>query len=134
MNDFDTKKFLFSFEGRIPRIEYWVYWTLPYLVLNTVFLIIDFALGLYDEEIGFGLLSGLFMLVAIWPTFAVNIKRWHDRDKSGWWMLILLIPFLGAFWALIELGFLKGTEGTNRFGLDPLGESGDEARSTPEEN
>ena len=46
----------------------------------------------------------------------VHIKRFHDRDKSGWWVLIGLIPIIGAIWLLIELGFLKGTPGPNRFG------------------
>jgi hypothetical protein len=46
----------------------------------------------------------------------VYIKRFHDRDKSGWWVLIWLIPIIGAIWLLIELGFLKGTPGPNRFG------------------
>jgi uncharacterized membrane protein YhaH (DUF805 family) len=50
----------------------------------------------------------------------VQIKRWHDLDKSGWWVLVNLIPILGGLWSLIECGFLKGTNGQNRFGPDPL--------------
>jgi uncharacterized membrane protein YhaH (DUF805 family) len=46
----------------------------------------------------------------------VYIKRFHDRDKSGWWVLIGLIPIIGAIWLPIELGFLKGTPRPNRFG------------------
>jgi uncharacterized membrane protein YhaH (DUF805 family) len=46
----------------------------------------------------------------------VYIKRFHDRDKTGWWVLIGLIPLIGPLWLLIELGFLKGTDGANRFG------------------
>jgi len=44
----------------------------------------------------------------------------HDRDKSAWWMLIILIPFVGGIWYLVEVGFLKGTEEQNQFGSDPL--------------
>jgi uncharacterized membrane protein YhaH (DUF805 family) len=47
-------------------------------------------------------------------------KRWHDRDKSAWWILIGLIPFIGWIWVLVEVGFLKGTDGPNRFGEDPV--------------
>lgn len=61
-------------------------------------------------------MSGIFSLLAIIPAVLVYIKRWHDRDKSGWWMLIMLLPIIDAIWALIELGFLPGTPGPNRFG------------------
>jgi uncharacterized membrane protein YhaH (DUF805 family) len=56
----------------------------------------------------------------IWSGLALAAKRWHDRDKSAWWILITFVPVIGGFWALIENGFLKGTEGPNRFGADPL--------------
>ena len=51
----------------------------------------------------------------------IERKRWHDRDKSGWWALLNLIPVIGTLWILIECGFLRGTYGGNRFGPDPLG-------------
>jgi uncharacterized membrane protein YhaH (DUF805 family) len=50
----------------------------------------------------------------------LGIKRFHDRDKSGWWLLISLVPLIGPLWLLVELGFLQGSEGANRFGPDPL--------------
>jgi uncharacterized membrane protein YhaH (DUF805 family) len=59
-------------------------------------------------------------LIFLWPSLALYTKRWHDRGKSGWWTLILLIPLIGAVWALVELGFLRGTEGPNEYGGDPL--------------
>lgn len=55
-------------------------------------------------------------IVVIWISLAVSVKRWHDRGKSGWWVLIGLIPLIGGIWALIETGFLPGDPGTNRFG------------------
>jgi uncharacterized membrane protein YhaH (DUF805 family) len=51
---------------------------------------------------------------------AISIKQWHDRGKSGWWVLIGLIPFIGAIWALIETGFLEGDPGDNQYGPNPL--------------
>jgi uncharacterized membrane protein YhaH (DUF805 family) len=50
----------------------------------------------------------------------VQIKRWHDLDKSGAWILINFIPFFGPLWTLIQCGFVRGTEGENQYGLDPL--------------
>jgi uncharacterized membrane protein YhaH (DUF805 family) len=64
---------------------------------------------------------GILYLALIWPSLAISIKRWHDRDKSGWWVLIGFIPLIGGIWALIETGFLEGTKGPNQYGLDPLG-------------
>lgn len=71
--------------------------------------------GTYDAKDGVGLFSSIFSLVVIVPAFLVYIKRWHDRDKSGWWMLIVLIPLVGLIWFLVELGLLPGTPGSNRF-------------------
>ena len=65
---------------------------------------------------GIGLFSGIFAILSLIPAIIVHIKRFHDRDKFGWWGLIVLIPIIGAIWLLIELGFLKGTLGPNRFG------------------
>ena len=50
----------------------------------------------------------------------MQVKRWHDRGKSGWWVLIALIPLVGPIWAIIETGFLPGTSGPNEYGPDPL--------------
>ncbi|MGQ0485996.1 MAG: DUF805 domain-containing protein [Hyphomicrobiales bacterium] len=62
----------------------------------------------------------ILVVVFLWPTLAIYAKRWHDRGKSGWWMLIILIPLIGPIWVLIELGFLRGTKGPNHYGPDPL--------------
>ena len=57
----------------------------------------------------------------IWISFAVMVKRCHDRDKTGWFIFIMLVPLIGPIWLLVELGFLRGTTGPNRYGPDPLG-------------
>ena len=59
-------------------------------------------------------------LLFLYPSLAVYTKRWHDHNKSGWWTLILFVPAIGPIWMLVELGFLPGTIGPNRFGSDPL--------------
>jgi uncharacterized membrane protein YhaH (DUF805 family) len=63
-------------------------------------------------------------LLLLWPAVATAAKRWHDRDKSAAWVLIVLIPVVGWIWALIENGLLRGTAGPNRFGEDPLVNTG----------
>jgi uncharacterized membrane protein YhaH (DUF805 family) len=52
----------------------------------------------------------------IWSSIAVGVKRFQDRDKPGWWVLIGLIPVIGIFWLLFELGIQPGTPGPNRYG------------------
>jgi uncharacterized membrane protein YhaH (DUF805 family) len=61
---------------------------------------------------------------AIWTGIALQIKRWHDRDKSWVWIFIAFIPLVGAIWALIEVGFLDGTPGPNKYGPSPKGVTG----------
>jgi uncharacterized membrane protein YhaH (DUF805 family) len=117
--DFDYKQFYLTAQGRVNRKQLWLRLIVPAFIINLVLLMIDAATGTYNNEYGIGLLSGIFGLAIIVPSILVYIKRWHDRDKSGWWMLILLVPIVGAIWFLIELGFLPGTPGPNRFGPPP---------------
>jgi uncharacterized membrane protein YhaH (DUF805 family) len=65
--------------------------------------------------------EGIANLLLAWPTIAISVKRWHDRDHSGWWVLVALVPIVGWLWMLVANGFLQGTPGANRFGADPLG-------------
>ena len=55
-------------------------------------------------------------LLFLYPTYALYTKRWHDRNKSGWWSLIGFVPLIGGLWLLIELGFLGGDDGDNFYG------------------
>jgi len=110
------QQILFSFKGRIPRKTYWIW---GFLALLGFVLFGSFLLGILGVDPNVG--SVILNLLVLWPAFAVTIKRWHDRDKSGWWVLINLIPIVGAIWSLVENGFLRGTEGPNRFGEDLTG-------------
>jgi uncharacterized membrane protein YhaH (DUF805 family) len=116
----DWKYLLTSFEGRINRGKFWAAVGVMFVV-SVVAILIDMMFGTFDPEIGLGLVSGIWSLATIFFGLAIYTKRWHDRDKSGWWTLIIFIPIIGAIWILIELGFLEGTRGVNRFGNDPLG-------------
>jgi uncharacterized membrane protein YhaH (DUF805 family) len=117
--NFNWKQFYLSAQGRVNRKQFWLWLVLPGTLISVVLVLLDLALGTYDAKDGVGLFSGIFSLVIIVPAILVYIKRWHDRDKSGWWMLIVLIPLVGAIWFLVELGFLPGTPGPNRFGPPP---------------
>lgn len=144
MGSMSMKQFLFSFEGRTNRSAYWLKWTLPYMVVMVVLSVIGSMFAGPTDAYGMptgtpstmymiiNAISGLVGLVALWPSLAVVAKRWHDRDKSGWWTLIILVPVIGALWMLVECGFLKGTDGPNRFGDDPLQAGGYQPAMEPQ--
>ncbi|MGD1956255.1 MAG: DUF805 domain-containing protein [Sphingomonadales bacterium] len=67
-----------------------------------------------------GIIVFLVGLTMVIPGLTVSIKRCHDRGKSGWWCLLFLVPIVGFLWGLIDLGILKGEEGPNQYGPDPL--------------
>lgn len=119
--DFSWRRFFLSFSGRTNRKPYWLYYVLPVTVISLLLIPVDMVLGTYSGDGNVGLLGSLFSLVCLWPTFAIGARRCHDRGRSGWFQLIILIPLIGAIWLLVELGFLRGTHGPNRFGPDPLG-------------
>lgn len=116
---FRWKWFLLSIGGRIPRSWFWLRYSLPWFVLWAIFSYVDRSIGTYDVEVEIGALESVFILVTLWPSIAVGVKRCHDRDKTGWWYLLVLMPLIGYLWWLIELGMLRGTRGPNRFGMDP---------------
>lgn len=118
-----------SFNGRINRQKWWLGSLAVMVTLVVLMMILMFALGGGmtvgpDGQLQGGgaitVVSIIVYLAALWPSLALQVKRWHDRDKSGWWVLINLVPFIGGIWALVECGFLEGTKGPNKFGADPL--------------
>ncbi len=133
----DWKNLYLSFEGRINRQPFWlgllamtvVVWVLEFILFSMfggrVMMNIDTnnpdaAAAMSNAMSGMMLPIGILTLIFLWPSLAIYTKRWHDRDKSGWWSLIMFVPVVGALWFLIECGFLRGTDGPNRFGNDPL--------------
>ena len=109
------KQIFFSFEGRIPRKVFWLYLILPMIAMGVIYGVA----AAISETLGY--IVGVPMyIVFIWASLAIQVKRWHDRNKSGWWILLGFVP-IGNIWALIETGFLRGTEGANDFGGDSTG-------------
>jgi len=118
----------FRFDGRINRARYWRI-KIGLLLMNLFFhlwVAMQFShSALHRPPTRTGewiLLLGVLAVtvVTLWVSIATDVRRFHDRDKSGWWVFILLVPVVGPVWLLIECGFLPGTPGPNRFGPDPL--------------
>ena len=103
-----------NFSTRAPRSEYW-YWALFAIIAGAVLRQFDGAI-FYDADTG--PLQAVFGIVTLLPVLGLCVRRLHDIDRSGWWFLIVftiigIIPLI--YWAC-----LKGTDGPNRFGPDPL--------------
>jgi len=109
---------LFSINGRVNRAPYWI------VAIILCSIVLPFDISLYrNPDAG---ISGVHLLVAVavlWPWIAIHAKRWNDIDKSGWWTIINLVPIIGLLFSLVVNGYLRGTQGRNRFGDDPLANS-----------
>jgi len=122
-----------TFSGRASRSEYWWYY-LFYCLALFAFGIVGIGIaaaaggenGFSSLAIGVMVIAGLFVLATILPALAVQVRRFHDRNISGWWYLALvilgLVPYVGliASIAIFVISVLPGTVGANKFGPDPL--------------
>jgi len=120
---------LFSFRGRVNRALFWLI-AIGLGIAEAVVLGITFGgvvLAVANPESARPPVGALPMIFAVllcavfsWIHLAVSVKRCHDRNRSGWFMLVAALPILNV-WYLIEVGFLPGTRGSNEYGPDPLG-------------
>jgi uncharacterized membrane protein YhaH (DUF805 family) len=102
-----------NFSDRASRSAFW-FWVLFYYLAGAVAAILDNLLGTYP------VISGLYSLAVLLPGIAVAVRRLHDLDRSGWWVLLWLILIVG--WIILIIWWCtRGTDGPNRFGPDPLG-------------
>ena len=136
--DVDFWSLLFSFSGRINRAKYWIA-TITYV--SVIIALVGLGFFFRFDTIFFIVAAIVFVALTV-SGVAVGLKRLHDRDMSGWWLLVfyLLPPALDglgralgipiifslagsaiSIWALVVLGFLRGTPGANQYGPDPLG-------------
>lgn len=100
-----------DFEGRATRSEYW--WWVVFQIA------VSFGLNV----ISFHFLAGLFVIICLVPSLSLAVRRLHDIDKSGFWLLLTFVPFGGL--ALLVMFCLEGTQGANQYGPDPLGHDDD---------
>lgn len=113
-----------TFEGRAARAEYWWFWLFN-LIIGSVLAFIQGSLG---QEIG---ISDLYWLAVLVPGLAVAVRRLHDTGRSGWYLLLVIVPLIG--WIILLVWYCsKGEAGPNRFGPNPMGSGpGDNAFARP---
>jgi uncharacterized membrane protein YhaH (DUF805 family) len=142
-NQMSIKELLFSFQGRIGRKVFWIWNVIYYLA------IVGFGIGMNALFPAFAhLILPVFLIIVLIPDLAITAKRWHDRNKSSWWLLMNIPLVIGRMtvpvgdpslagqsttlqmvsslaalicgaWILIECGFIKGTAGDNQYGPEP---------------
>ncbi|WBO23602.1 DUF805 domain-containing protein [Sphingomonas abietis] len=124
-----------QFSGRARRKEYWMY-VLFLTIVAVIAAIVDTALGFGQTTANVtassafygwhsnGPIGAIWLVANLVPMLAVGIRRLHDIDKSGWWLLISFVPLVGGI-VLLVFTCLEGTRGPNRFGPDPLSPTGD---------
>ena len=106
-----------DFSGRARRSEYW-YFLLFYMLILIALSVVDVVLGWFSTDAGVGVLSGIYTLALLIPSLSVSVRRLHDTDRSGWWLLIGLIPLIGGIVLLVF--FAQDSQaGANRFGPNP---------------
>lgn len=108
-----------NFEGRARRKEYWMYMLAQFILILALIIVsaIFYAISNTLGGLIYGII-GLLSLALIIPTLAVTVRRLHDTNKSGWFILVSLIPFVGGIY-LLYLEILEGDKGPNQYGPDP---------------
>ena len=105
------------FDGRAQRQEYW-YFILFHVIIIFVTAFIDNAMGTVNPGVGIGYLGGAYALAVMIPGIAVAVRRLHDTNRTGWWLLIGFIPLVGAIILIVFLA-TDGAPGENQYGANP---------------
>ena len=100
--DLELREWLFSFDGRLSRKQFWMFYG-PYVA--------TFSLGLFNIAI-----PAVISILMIWPLLAVQVKRWQDLGKSGWWSLLWFIPVVGWLMVFLDAGLNRGSKLDNQYG------------------
>jgi len=112
-----------DFNGRSRRKEYWMFTLLNFIVAIVLYALMFMGMDYETGQPGtLGMLAmgllGIYFLAILIPSIAVQVRRFHDQDKSGWFVLLAFIPFVGGLIVIVFM-CLEGTRGPNRFGEDP---------------
>lgn len=119
---FEVLKKYATFEGRAQRQEYWMFYLFNIIAMMLSFLPFFLSTTTDDagiENFGWLLLPIVYIIVMLIPSLAVTVRRLHDINMSGWWILITFIPFGNL--VLFILAMMDGTVGANNYGNDPKG-------------
>lgn len=106
-----------DFSGRARRTEYWMF-TLFNGLISIALSVLDISFGTFDAEAGVGLLSTIYAFAVLIPSLAVFVRRLHDTGRSGWWLLIGLIPLIGGI-VLFVFTVMDSEPGRNDYGPYP---------------
>lgn len=106
-----------TFSGRARRKEYWIF-CVCYVAIIFIAAIVDGMMSGGNPENMSSIVTSLASLALFLPLLSVSVRRLHDTDRSGWWILLNLLPFIGGL-VLFVFACLEGTKGDNRFGEDP---------------
>lgn len=109
----DVWKNYFNFSDRATRQQYWMF-ALFNLIIVLILGVIDGVLGL-GADAGIGLLGGIYSLAILIPSIAVTVRRLHDMGRSGWWLLLWLIPLIGVI-VIFIFTLLDSQPATNEWG------------------
>jgi uncharacterized membrane protein YhaH (DUF805 family) len=105
-----------EFSGRATRTQYWMF-----VLFNAI---VSIAIGIITALLSPGTIATsigwLYFFATLVPSLALGVRRLHDTDRSGWWILIVLIPLIGAIVLLVFL-VLDSTPGDNSYGPNPKG-------------
>lgn len=110
---------IWSFQGRISRSNFWALWVSLVVISIAVAVMVEFLSRYGSGAVGF-LIDAAFLVIVVWIGLAMQVKRWHDLNRSGW-MVLLNLTVIALPAIFIFLGFIRGTSGPNQFGTDPLG-------------
>jgi uncharacterized membrane protein YhaH (DUF805 family) len=105
---------LFEFEGRLNRYRYWIGFLISMIPIGILTLTSVIVASVGNESVS-NLIFIVNLIVSSWMIFSLTIKRWHDLNQSGWFSIFGFIPFVN-----IILGFIKGTEGNNKYSSNPV--------------
>ena len=105
------------FSGRARRKEYW-FFILFNILASGALSIVDVLVGTQNTELGVGLLSGIYALAVLIPSIAVTVRRLHDTERSGWWLLIVLVPIVGGIVLLVFM-LIDSQPSANKYGPSP---------------
>jgi len=106
-----------DFSGRARRKEYW-FFVLFNILISVVLTVCDVFVGTYSAAASVGILSGIYTLAVLIPGIAVTVRRLHDTGRSGWWILIVLVPIVGWIVLLVFM-LINSQPGQNAYGPSP---------------